>query len=62
LRRAHSNAITISKQFQNNVEPYYLSGEGTNKITNINPVDGTVIEPVTEGCNEATSRPTLFEN
>lgn len=43
------------------VEPYYLSGEGTNKITNINPVDGTVIN-VTEGCNEATSRPVLFED
>jgi len=41
------------------VEPYYLSGEGTNKITNINPDDGTVSN-VTEGCNEATSRPILF--
>jgi hypothetical protein len=43
------------------VEPYYLSGEGTNKITNLNPDDGTVIS-VTEGCNEATSRPVLFED
>ncbi len=43
------------------LEPYYLSGDGTNKITNINPVDGTVIN-VTEGCNEATSRPVLFED
>jgi hypothetical protein len=43
------------------LEPYYLSGPGTNKITNINPVDGTVIN-VTEGCNEATSRPLLFED
>jgi hypothetical protein len=43
------------------VEPYYLSGDGTNKITNLNPVDGTVLN-VTEGCNEATSRPLLFEN
>jgi len=43
------------------LEPYYLSGPGTNKITNINPIDGTVIN-VTEGCNEATSRPLLFEN
>jgi hypothetical protein len=43
------------------VEPYYLSGEGTNKVTNINPVDGTVIN-VTEGCNKATSRPVLFED
>ncbi|SRR6266545_3508429 len=43
------------------VEPYYLSGEGTNKITNLNPDDGAVIN-VTEGCNEATSRPVLFED
>jgi hypothetical protein len=43
------------------LEPYYLSGPGTNKVTNINPVDGTVIN-VTEGCNEATSRPLLFED
>jgi hypothetical protein len=43
------------------IEPYYLSGEGTNRITNINPVDGTVIS-VTEGCNESTSRPILFKD
>ena len=43
------------------LEPYYLSGEGTNRITNLNPVDGSVIN-VTEGCNEATSRPVLFED
>jgi len=43
------------------LEPYYLSGEGTNKITNINPVDGTVIN-VIEGCNEVTSRPVLFDD
>jgi hypothetical protein len=43
------------------LEPYYLSGEGTNRITNINPVNGTVIN-VTKGCNEATSRPILFED
>jgi hypothetical protein len=43
------------------LEPYYLSGEGTNKITNINPVNGAVIN-VTEGCNKATSRPILFED
>jgi hypothetical protein len=43
------------------VEPYYRSGEGTNTITNLNPADGTVID-VTEGCNEATSRPILFED
>ena len=42
-------------------EPYYLKGEGTNTITNLNPVDGTVIN-VTEGCNDATSRPILFED
>ena len=42
-------------------EPSYLSGPGPNKITNINLIDGTVIN-VTEGCNEATSRPLLFEN
>lgn len=41
------------------VEPYYLSGDGTNRITNLNPVDGTVIS-VTEGCNKATSTPLLF--
>lgn len=40
-------------------EPYYQSGEGTNRITNLNPDDGSVIN-VTEGCNEATSRPILF--
>jgi hypothetical protein len=43
------------------VEPYYHSGEGTSVITNINPVDGTVIN-VIEGCNEATARPLLFED
>jgi hypothetical protein len=43
------------------LEPYYLSGDGTNRITNLDPVDGTVID-VTEGCNEATSRPILFED
>lgn len=42
------------------IEPYYLSGQGTNRITNLNPVDGTVIN-VIDGCNEATSRPVLFE-
>ena len=41
------------------LEPYYLSGEGTNRITNLDPVDGTVID-VTEECNEATSRPLIF--
>jgi hypothetical protein len=40
-------------------EPYYLSGEGINRITNLDPVDGSVLN-VTEGCNEATSRPILF--
>jgi hypothetical protein len=44
------------------IEPYYLRGDdGTNTITNINPVDGTVIS-VTQGCNQATSRPLLFED
>jgi hypothetical protein len=43
------------------VEPYYLSGEGTNRVTNLNPVDGTVIS-VFSGCNQATSRPILFED
>ena len=43
------------------VEPYYLSGDGTNKITNLNPVDGTVIS-VTEGCNKATSAPFFFRD
>ena len=42
------------------LEPYYLSGPGTNKISNINPVDGTVSNAI--GCNEATSRPLLFED
>ena len=43
------------------LEPYYLSGPGTNRITNISPADGTVIN-ATEGCNEATSRPLLLED
>lgn len=43
------------------LEPYYLSGEGTNRITNIDAINGTVVN-VTQGCNEATSRPVLFED
>jgi hypothetical protein len=43
------------------LEPYYLSGEGTDRATNLNPVDGSVIN-VIEGCNEVTSRPILFED
>jgi hypothetical protein len=43
------------------LEPYYFSQQGTNKITNINPLDGTVIN-VIEGCSVATSRPVLFED
>lgn len=43
------------------VEPYYLSGDGTNRTTNLNPVDGTVIN-VTEGCSKATSAPFLFRD
>ena len=42
------------------VEPYYLSGEDTNWMTNFNP-DGSV-SGVTTGCDEATSRPVLFED
>jgi hypothetical protein len=41
------------------IEPYYLRATGTNRITNLNPDDGTVIN-VTEGCNRATSAPFLF--
>lgn len=43
------------------VEPYYLRGEGTNRITNLNPADGSVIG-VTEGCNKSTSAPMLFHD
>ena len=43
------------------VEPYYLRGNGTNKITNLNPVDGSVIS-VTEGCSQVTGAPFLFRN
>ena len=38
-----------------------LIGNGTNRITNLNPVDGSVIN-VTHGCNEAISRPFFFED
>jgi hypothetical protein len=40
------------------VEPYYLSGWGTNKITNIDPVTGAVTS-VTQGGNYSDSRPIL---
>jgi hypothetical protein len=43
------------------VEPYYLKGTGTNRITNLNPADGSVIN-VIEGCNESTSAPVLFQH
>jgi hypothetical protein len=43
------------------LEPYYLRGDGTNTITNLNPANGAVIN-VLVGCNEATSRPILFED
>jgi len=43
------------------VEPYYLKGSGTNRITNLNPADGSVIN-VTEGCNQSTSAPLLFQD
>ena len=42
-----------------NVEPYYLSGSGTNRVTNVDPVTGTVTG-VTDGCNYATSSPMLI--
>ena len=45
-----------NRQTPDVVEPYYLSGPGTNRV--MNPA-GTVIA---EGCNEATSRPILFED
>ena len=43
------------------VEPYFLSGWGTNKITNLDPVTGA-ITGVMHGCNYAASRPMLFTN
>lgn len=43
------------------VEPYYLSGDGTNRITNYDPATGTVIS-VTRGCNEASSRKISFDD
>lgn len=42
------------------VEPYYLAGWGTNKVTNVDPVSGSVVS-VTEGCNYVASRPVLFD-
>src|SRR5262245_9789890 len=59
---SHSNLIKgDNPETPDVLEPYYFSGDGTNKITNINPADGTVIN-VTQGCNKATSRPILFED
>jgi hypothetical protein len=43
------------------VEPYYLSGPGIDRLTILNPVDGSVIAMV-EGCSEVTARPILFED
>ena len=44
-------------------EPYYLSGPGTNRSTNLTyNANGSVTKTVTEGCNEATSRPIFFED
>jgi len=43
------------------IEPYYLSGDGNNLVTNIDPVTG-VSTALPRGCNEATSRPVLFED
>jgi hypothetical protein len=40
------------------VEPYTLSGWGTNTITTIDPLDGRVLAR-TSGCNHAVSRPML---
>src|SRR5262245_57086916 len=37
------------------VEPYYLRGPGTNRITIFDPANDKVT--VTHGCNEATARP-----
>lgn len=42
------------------VEPYYLAGWGTNKITNLDPASGAVLS-VVQGCNYATSRPMLLD-
>ena len=42
------------------VEPYYLAGWGTNRITNLDPATGAVLS-VTEGCNYAASRPVRFD-
>jgi hypothetical protein len=42
------------------VEPYYLAGFGTNKVTNLDPATGAVLS-VTQGCNYAASRPMLFD-
>lgn len=42
------------------IEPYYLSGWGTNRITNIDPATGAVTS-VLQGCNYAASRPMLID-
>jgi len=42
------------------VEPYYLAGWGTNKMTNLDPVSGAVLS-IVQGCNYATSRPMLLD-
>jgi len=42
------------------VEPYYLAGWGTNKLTNLDPVSGAVLS-IVQGCNYATSRPMLLD-
>jgi hypothetical protein len=42
------------------VEPYYLAGWGTNKITNLDPASGAVLS-IVPGCNYATSRPMLLD-
>ena len=42
------------------VEPYYLAGWGTNKLTNLDPVSGAVLS-IVQGCNYATSRPMMLD-
>jgi hypothetical protein len=42
------------------LEPYFLSGWGTVKVTNVDPSTGAVMS-VAEGCNHATSRPMLLD-
>ena len=43
------------------VEPYYLSANGSNMVTNLDPATGEVINVIAR-CNETTSRPIVFED